>query len=101
MNSFGTGDGPVLLSNVNCNQNHSQLSQCVHMEEVALRDCDGNRAGVKCPNSDPPRETPATSSVSLSAILGAVCGALGVVVISIIVIIYAVAFIRKTRKSKN
>ena len=51
LTSFGAGEGPVLLSNVECNKNHSELFQCVHPEQIGLHNCDAENAiGVVCPN---------------------------------------------------
>ena len=50
MNSFGAGMGPVLLDNVNCNQSHSELLQCVHPLDFGIHECDQESvAGVICP----------------------------------------------------
>ena len=49
LNNLGPGEGPILLSNVNCNQNHSQLSQCVHPLSIDIHNCHQNStAGVTC-----------------------------------------------------
>ena len=48
---FGAGMGPILLDNVTCDQNHSELLQCVHPLDIGIHDCDQiNVAGVICPN---------------------------------------------------
>ena len=48
--SFGVGMGPILLDNVICDQNHSELFQCVHPQLIGIHDCDReNVAGVICP----------------------------------------------------
>jgi hypothetical protein len=49
---FGAGMGPILLDNVNCDQSHSTLLQCVHPQDIGIHDCDReNVAGVICPIS--------------------------------------------------
>ena len=50
INTFGAGEGPILLYNVTCNRTHTELSQCVHPLSIGLRDCvsQDKRAGVIC-----------------------------------------------------
>ena len=36
--SFGAGMGPILLDNVICDQNHSNLFQCVHPLDIGIHD---------------------------------------------------------------
>ena len=49
---LGSGQGPVLLNNVECNQSHTNLSQCVHELSIGLLDCRSeNIAGVTCQES--------------------------------------------------
>ena len=49
--SFGVGMGPILWDNVTCDQNHSELLQCVHTLDIGIHNCDQeNVAGVICPN---------------------------------------------------
>lgn len=42
--------GPILLDNVACDQNHSELLQCVYPANIGIHNCDWeNVAGVICP----------------------------------------------------
>ena len=44
--------GPILLDNVTCNPNHSELLQCVHPLDIGIHDCDKEDvAGVICPST--------------------------------------------------
>ena len=62
--SFEEGMGPVLLSNVTCNQSHSGLLQCVHPQDIGIHDCDEeNVAGVICPSVS--TTTAATTAASI------------------------------------
>ena len=49
----GAGEGPVLLARVACNNSHSNLSQCIHPNEIGIYNNYCNRndtaAGVVCP----------------------------------------------------
>ena len=46
---FGAGEGPVLLENVRCNQNHSNLSQCVdYFKHIGTFHRCMHTAGVIC-----------------------------------------------------
>ena len=64
LSNLAAGDGPVLLSNVSCNQSHSRLSQCVRTEEIGLHSCEGGRiAGVAC-RTDAPTTTSSTTTSS-------------------------------------
>ena len=45
----GAGKGPILLARVACNNCHSNLSQCVHPNDIGIHDCNrDNTAGVIC-----------------------------------------------------
>ena len=47
---LGAGEGPILLTRVACNNNHSKLSQCVHPNDIGIHNCHrNNTAGVVCP----------------------------------------------------
>ena len=45
-NTYGAGKWPPLLTNVNCTQTHSRLSQCVHPQEIGLNACLHGTAGA-------------------------------------------------------
>ena len=45
---FGAGEGPTLLENVGCNQNHSNLSQCVDFRFTGASHTCNHIAGVIC-----------------------------------------------------
>jgi hypothetical protein len=46
---FGDGEGPILFENVACNQDHSNLSQCVDFQYIGtFRPCIMHIAGVIC-----------------------------------------------------
>ena len=70
MNTFGVGEWPLLLSDVNCTETHSRLSECVHPEEIGLYRClygSATRAGVSCETavtSSPVTDVTTTSSSS-------------------------------------
>ena len=65
LSNLAAGDGPVLLSNVSCNQSHTRLSQCVYTEEIGLLSCDGGRiAGVACRTDAPTTTTSSTTTSS-------------------------------------
>ena len=64
--SFGAGMGPILLDNVTCGQNHSELLQCVHLQGIGIHNCDReNIAGVICPKIS--AITTATTNIHLFA----------------------------------
>ena len=129
LSNLAAGDGPVLLSNVSCNQSHTRLSQCVRTEEIGLLSCDGGRiAGVACRTDAPtttssttmssevPTSSTATSTMSptnpippvpsantmpqLGAIIGAVVGVLAVGIIATILVVVVVVLVAK-RRSKG
>ena len=47
---FRAGDNPMLLNNVNCNQNHSRIFQCIHPLSIGIHNycSQDSTAGVKC-----------------------------------------------------
>ena len=54
----GDGEGPILLENVRCNQQHSNLSQCVDFRFTGTsRDCK-HTAGVICSDENITMSTP-------------------------------------------
>ena len=64
-NTFGVGEGPVFLHDVNCDDSHLKLSQCVHPLSIGLRECpDSPRAGVICPELASPSITTTSPSIS-------------------------------------
>ena len=68
-NTFGVGEGPVLLNNITCNHTHLELSQCVHPQSIGIHDCASRdkRAGVICPEmASFPTTTISPSGSSLS-----------------------------------
>ena len=67
MSNFGSGDGPVLLNNVECNQSHTNLSQCVHELSIGLRECTSNNiAGVICMEAEITSAQGATTPSSIT-----------------------------------
>ena len=50
-NTFVPGMGPILLDDVTCVPNYSELFQCVHPLDIGIHNCNReNVAGVICPN---------------------------------------------------
>ena len=96
---FGDGEGPILLENVRCNQQHSNLSQCVDFRFTGTsRDCK-HTAGVICSDENITMSTPTkqvlTTLLSYSngsgSLLLPLLGSLGALVI--IGVIAAVAIV--------
>ena len=65
---FGAGMGPILLDHVACDQNHLELLQCVHPQDIGIHNCNRqNVAGVICPNVSDSAITTATTNIHLLA----------------------------------
>ena len=70
----GTGDGPVLLNNVSCNQNSTELSQCVHPLSIGIHNCNkSHTAGVKCQRIISPSRSTAQSTRYKSVAITSTC----------------------------
>ena len=106
LSGLGAGEGPVLLSNVNCNENNTNLSQCVHPEDIGLHSCDLNSiAGVMCSEiissettTASPLPAPSPNMMSLPAVIGGVVGALVVLIIAIIIVVILIVLVARRRK---
>ena len=113
---FGDGEGPILLENVRCNQQHSNLSQCVDFRFTGTsRDCK-HTAGVICSDENiaittSTKQLPATTSfyiitnnklisTTLVATLGAV-GTLCIVIVTVVVTTGSIALLRLREKKAN
>ena len=112
---FGAGEGPILLENVSCNQNHSKLSQCVDIRLIGTRrDCK-NTAGVICVGEDVTNTSTELAPIttlhvstaltglgsSTIAIFGAVSALFIVIMIAIITIVMIVTLIVRKNKAKR
>ena len=105
---FGDGEGPILLENVRCNQQHSNLSQCVDLRFTGTsRDCK-HTAGVICSDENITMSTPTkqvlttyyTYSNGSGSLLLPLLGSLGALVIigviaAIAIVIIVVVIMRK------
>ena len=96
---FGDGEGPILLENVRCNQQHSNLSQCVDFRFIGTHcDCK-HTAGVICSDEN----TIITMSTSTKRVLTTLLplfGSLGALVIigviaAVAIVIIMVVIMRK------
>ena len=113
---FGDGEGPILLENVRCNQQHSNLSQCVDFRFIGTH-CDCKHiAGVICTDGDivittSTKQLPATTSfytitnnklisTTLVATLGAV-GTLCIVIVTVVVTTASIALLRLRENKAN
>ena len=101
---FGDGEGPILLENVRCNQQHSNLSQCVDFRFTGTsRDCK-HTAGVICSDENITMSTPAkqvlttllshdTYSNGSGSLLLPLLGSLGALVIIGVIAAFAIVII--------
>ena len=100
LSMLGAGEGPVLLSNVNCNDNNTILSQCVHPEDIGFQNCDAdNTAGVLCSENITLEMTTASSPsmISLPAVIGGVVGALAMLIAAIIIVVVLIVLVARRR----
>ena len=100
---FGT---PVLLENIECNQNHSNLSQCVDLRLLgSYHDCEYT-AGVICMDEDLlmtniSTKQPTTYTVgSDSALLGTVGALCIVTVVAVIKMVLIAILLLRRKKTK-
>ena len=106
LSRLGAGEGPVLLSNVNCNENNTILSQCVHQADIGFQNCDAHSmAGVICSSSETTTgssvPTPFPNIMSLPAVIGGVVGALAVLIIAIIAVVVLIVLVARRRKENE
>ena len=105
-NHFGA---PVLLENIECNQNHSNLSQCVDLRLLgSYHDCEYT-AGVICTDEDllmtniSTKQLQPTTTYTVgsdSALLGMVGGLFIVTVVAIIEMVLIAILLQRRKKAK-
>ena len=100
LSGFGAGEGPVLPTNVNCNENNTNLSECMHPEDIGLHNCEADdSAGVMCSEIiSSETATTSPSFASLPAVIGGVVGALVVLIIAIIIVVILIVLVTRRRK---
>ena len=113
---FGDGEGPILLENVTCNQQHSNLSRCVDLRFIGIHHDCKHIAGVICIGEDitSTEQLHATTSfyiittntshelisTALVATLGAV-GTLCIVIVTAVVTTVSIAMLRLRKKKQR